>query len=108
MPPGEDCPCSPEWDLVMSTPSPDGVAGQIPYCDQDITGFITVQFYDLLASNYWVMWADWDSGSGSGSCELYLDADSRPLADQAEFVACADYLRDLVTVWGSAGNDCLF
>lgn len=106
LPPGEACPCSPEWDLLMSTPSPDGVAGQIPYCYQDNTGFITVQFYDDPVGNYWVMWADWDSGSGS--CELYIDADSRPLDDQAEFDACADYLRDIVTVWGSAGNDCLF
>lgn len=108
LPPGEDCPCSPEWDLIMSTPSPDGVAGQMPYCFQEYTGFITVQFYDLPVVNYWVMWADWDSGSGTGSCELYIDAAPRTLADQAEFDACADYLRDIVTVWGSSGNDCLF
>jgi hypothetical protein len=106
LPPGEDCPCSPEWDLVMSTPSPGGVAGQTPYCDQDGSGFITVQFYDFPASNYWVMWADWDGGSGS--CELLIDADPRPLADQAEFDACVDYLRDIVEVWGSDKNVCYF
>lgn len=106
LPPGEDCPCSPEWDLVMSTPSPGGVAGQTPYCDQEGSGFITVQFYDVPASNYWVMWADWDGGSGS--CELLIDADPRPLADQAEFDACADYLRDIVTVWGSDKNVCFY
>lgn len=43
-----------------------------------------------------------------GSCELWIDGPSRPLDSQTQFDACANYLRNIVTVWGSQGYDCLF
>ena len=105
-PPGPDCPCSPEWDDVSTTPSPNGFSGQTPYCSQDNGQFVTVQFYDVPANNYWVLWSEW-TGS-SGYCELYIDGPSRALSSEDEFNACAGYLRNIVTVWGDQGFDCLF
>ena len=106
LPPGEDCPCSPEWDQKSAAASPSGFSGQTPYCSQDSSSFVTVQFYDQPANNYWVLWTEW-SGS-TGYCELYIDGPERPLASEAEFTACASYLRNIVAVWGDQGNDCLF
>lgn len=107
-PAGEDCPCSPEWDAASSTPSPDGFDGLTPYCSEDSANWVTVQFYDVPVNNYWVMWTGWDSGSGSGYCELYIDGPSRTLDSETQFNACADYLRQIVTIWGDQGNMCLF
>jgi hypothetical protein len=104
-PPGPDCPCSTEWDDKSTTPSPGGFSGLTPYCSQDSTNFVTVQFYDQAIGNYWVLWTEW-SGS-SGYCELYIDVQSRPLTSQAQFDACASYLRNIVTVWGNQGYDCI-
>ena len=105
-PPGPDCPCSPEWDDASTTASPNGFSGQTPYCSQDNGQFVTVQFYDIPANNYWVLWSEW-SGS-SGYCELYIDGPNRALSSEDEFNACAGYLRNIVTVWGEQGYDCLF
>lgn len=106
-PPGPDCPCSPEWDIASTTPSPGGFAGQTPWCNEDYGNYVSVQFYDIPANNYWVLRADWD-GSSSGTCELFLDGPLRSLTTQAEFDACAAYLNNIVTVWGSQGNTCLY
>ena len=106
-PPGPDCPCSTEWDLASTTASPGGFAGLTPYCSEDTSGFVTVQFYDLPANNYWVLWTGWNAGSASGYCELYIDGPNRALDSQAQFDACAAYLRDIVTVRGDQGNMCL-
>ena len=106
-PPGPDCPCSTEWDIASTTPSPDGFAGLTPWCNEDYGDYLSVQFYDVPANNYWVLRADWD-GSSSGTCELFLDGPLRPLTTQAEFDACADYINNIVTVWGSQGNLCLY
>jgi len=106
LPPGEDCPCSPEWDQKSNAPSPNGFAGLTPYCDQDTGSFLTVQFYDLAVGNYWVLWSGWDGSAGY--CELFIDGPNRSLTSQDEFDACAGYLRNIVTVWSSQGNDCLF
>lgn len=97
-PPGMDCPCSNEWDLVSTTPSPDGFAGQDPYCSEDHGNFVTVQFYDVPQNLYWVLWTGWDGSSGY--CELYIDGTNYTLTTQDEFDACANYLRGMVTVWG--------
>jgi hypothetical protein len=107
-PPGEDCPCSPEWDDASSTASPGGFAGLTPYCSEDTDDWVTVQFLDAPANNYWVMWTGWDSAGVSGYCALYLDGPNRTLTNEAQFDACADYLRTIVTVWGDQGNICLF
>ena len=107
-PPGPDCPCSTEWDQKSSAPSPDGFSGLTPYCSEDYGDFITVQFYDLPASNYWVLWSAWNAAEGSGFCELYIDGPYRPLTTQAQFDACAAYLDNIVTVWGNQGNTCLY
>jgi hypothetical protein len=107
-PPGPDCPCSTEWDAASTTPSPDGFAGLVPYCNEDGSDWVTVQFFDAPANNYWVMWTGWNAGTSSGYCELYLDGPSRSLSTQDQFDACADYLRNIVTVWGTQGNMCLF
>jgi hypothetical protein len=104
-PPGPDCPCSPEWDDASTTPSPNGFQGQTPYCSQDFGSFVTVQFFDQPANNYWVMWTEWNGSSGY--CELYIDGPNRPLSSEDEFNACAGYLRNVVTVWGDQGFDCL-
>ena len=107
-PPGVDCPCSTEWDLASITPSPDGFAELTPYCSENNSDFFTVQFYDMSAGNYWVLWANWDDVSNSGSCELYIDGPNRTLDTQTQFDACAAYLQDMVTVWGNQGNVCMF
>ena len=105
-PPGPDCPCSTEWDDKMTSASPGGFSGMTPYCAQDSTNFVTVQFYDTPANNYWVLWTEW-TGS-SGYCELYIDGPNRILDSQQQYDACAAYLRNIVTVWGNQGYDCLF
>lgn len=107
-PPGLDCPCSPEWDSASTTPSPDGFAGLTPFCSEDSGNWVTVQVSDSAEGNYWVMWTGWDSGAGTGYCELFIDSPSRTLSTEEQFNACAVYLRDIVTVWGSQGNDCIF
>jgi len=107
-PAGPDCPCSTEWDIASTTASPDGFAGLTPYCSEDSTDWVTVQFFDVPANNYWVMWTGWDSGSGSGYCELYIDGPNRPLDSETQFNACADYLRNLVADRGDQDNMCLF
>jgi len=104
-PPGPDCPCSTEWDDKITLASPDGFSGLTPYCAQDSANFVTVQYYDTPANNYWVLWTEW-TGS-SGYCELYIDGPERTLDSQGQFDACAGYLRNIVTVWGSQGFDCL-
>jgi hypothetical protein len=104
-PPGPECPCSTEWDQMTTAASPDGVAGQTPYCNEDSPNFVTVQFYDIPAYNYWVLWTEW-TGS-DGYCELYLDGPYRTLTRKDQFDACAAYLRNIVTVWGTQGNDCM-
>jgi len=106
LPPGEACPCSTEWDQKSGLPSPDGFQGLTPYCNQDTGTFATVQFYDQPAGNYWVLWTGWNGSSGY--CALHLDAPERVLTSQDEFDACAAYLRNIVQVWGSQGNMCLF
>ena len=106
-PPGEDCPCSPEWDSARSTASPGGFDGLVPYCSEDGANWVTVQFFDVPVGNYWVLWTGWDSGSGSGYCELYIDGPNRDLDTETQFNACAAYLRDIVTVWGNQGNTCI-
>jgi hypothetical protein len=105
-PPGPDCPCSTEWDIAGSAASPDGFAGQTPYCEQDTGSFVTVQYYDVPANNYWVLWTEW-TGS-SGYCELYIDGPNRELTTEAQFDACAGYLRNIVTIYGSQEMSCLF
>lgn len=105
-PPGPDCPCSTEWDEKSNALSPDGFKNQTPYCHQDSANFVTVQFYDIPANNYWVLWTGW-SGS-EGYCELYIDGPHRTLSGQDQFDACAVYLRNIVEVWGSQGNVCIF
>lgn len=107
-PPGPDCPCSTEWDAASTTPSPGGFAGLIPYCNEDRADWVTVQFYDVPAGNYWVLWTGWDAGTGTGYCELYLDGPSRSLTTEDQFNACAGYLRNIVLAWGSQGNMCFF
>jgi len=105
-PPGGDCPCSPEWDFRSTTSPPNGFADLMPYCSQDSGDFVTVQFYDQANNNYWVLWTEW---LGSyGNCELWMDGPYRELTSEDQFDACAGYLRSIVTVWGSQGNDCLF
>ena len=106
LPPGPDCPCSNDWDNASTTPSPNGFNGQTPYCDQDTGSFVTVQYYDIPANNYWVLWTEWNGSSGY--CELYIDGPPRQLTTEDEFDACADYLRNLVTVYGSQDMTCLF
>ncbi len=105
-PPGPDCPCSTEWDQKGNAVSPDGFRNQTPYCAEDNANFVTVQFYDQPANNYWVLWTGW-SGS-EGYCELYIDGPHRTLTSQGQFDACAAYLRNVVEVWGNQGNLCLF
>jgi hypothetical protein len=107
-PPGPDCPCSTEWDLASTTASPNGFSGLTPYCSEDTSSFVTVQFYDLPVANYWVLWTGWDAGSSTGYCELYIDGPNRILDNEAQFDACAAYLRNIVTVWGNQGNMCIF
>jgi len=107
-PPGPDCPCSTEWDQKSTTLSPGGFSGQTPYCREDYGDFITVQFYDIPASNYWVLWSAWDAADGSGFCELYIDGPYRPLTSLEQFEACASYLNNIVTVWGNQGEICMF
>jgi hypothetical protein len=102
-PPGPDCPCSTEWDQKSTTASPGGFSGQTPYCSQDTGQFVTVQFYDQPAGNYWVLWTEWNGSSGY--CELYIDLPPRSLSTEDEFNACAGYLRNIVTVWGDQGLD---
>lgn len=106
-PPGPDCPCSTEWDDASTTNSPNGFA-DVPnaYCDQSSANFSTVQFYDALAGNYWVLWTGWDGSSGY--CELYIDGPDRTLATEDQFNACTAYLANIVTVFGSDGYDCIF
>ena len=105
-PPGPDCPCSPEWDDKSSAAPPDGFAGLTPYCSEDSANWVTVQFDDN--PRYWVLWTEWSDATASGSCELWIDSPGRPLDSHEQFNACANYLRNIVTVWGSQGNDCLF
>jgi len=105
-PPGPECPCSTEWDDKMATASPNGFAGQTPFCSQDSPDFVTVQYYDVPANNYWVLWTGWNGSSGY--CELYIDGPNRTLSTQEQFAACAGYLRNIVTVWGNQGYDCYF
>lgn len=105
-PPGADCPCSPEWDDKSATYPPGGFRDLTPYCSEDSGNFVTVQFYDQPHNNYWVLWTEW-LGS-EGYCELWIDGPSRALTNQDQFSACAGYLRGIVTVWGSQGNECLF
>jgi hypothetical protein len=107
LPPGPDCPCSTEWDAAKTTASPGGFAGLTPYCQQDTGDFVNVQFYDELVGNYWVLWTGWEDSSGY-YCALYMDADQRSHIGQTGFDACAAYLRNIVTVWGDQGNDCIF
>jgi hypothetical protein len=107
-PPGADCPCSPEWDSASTTASPDGFSGLVPYCSEDNGNWVTVQFYDEPVGNYWVMWTQWDAGTVSGFCELYIDGPYRALDTETQFNACAAYLRGIVTAWGDQGNACLF
>jgi hypothetical protein len=104
-PPGPDCPCSTEWDDKSTTASPGGFSGLTPYCQEDNGNFVNVQFSDESAGKYWVLWTEW-SGS-SGYCELWIDGPERPLSSETEFDACAAYLRNIVTVWGDQGNDCI-
>ena len=106
-PPGLNCPCSTEWDQKSTTSSPGGFSGLTPYCSQDSGSFVTVQFYDQPASNYWVLWTSWNASDNAGYCELYIDGPYRSLTTQAQFDACAQYLRNIVTVWGNQGNSCL-
>ena len=68
LPPGSECPCSTEWENKSAMSSPDGFLGLTPYCHQDTGSFVTVQFYDQLVGNYWVLWTEW-TGS-SGYCEF--------------------------------------
>jgi hypothetical protein len=105
-PEGPDCPCSTEWNTLITNTSPDGVADLTPYCSQDSGSFVTVQFFDPSWGNYWVLWTEW-TGS-EGYCELYLDGPYRTFTDQAKFDACATYLRNIVTVWGDQGNTCIY
>lgn len=105
-PPGEDCPCSTEWDDKSTVPSPSGFAGQTPYCSEDTGSYVTVQFYDIPANNYWVLRTQWSDGAGY--CELYIDVPRRSLSNQTEFDACASYLRNIVLVWGNQDQLCLF
>ena len=107
-PAGPDCPCSTEWDLASTTASPGGFAGQIPYCSEDSASWVTVQFYDIPVGNYWVMWTGWNDATSSGYCELYIDGPNRTLDTETQFDACAAYLRNIVTVWGDQGNDCIY
>jgi hypothetical protein len=107
-PPGEDCPCSPEWDAASSAASPDGFAGLQPYCSEDSASWVNVQFYDPAANNFWVLWTGWNSGSATGYCELYIDGPNRSLDSQTQFDACANYLRNIVEVRGDQGNLCIF
>jgi hypothetical protein len=107
LPPGPDCPCSTEWDQAGTTASPGGFSGQTPYCSEDNTDWVTVQFYDAPAGNYWVLWTEWNAASSSGYCELYIDGPFRTLDTQEQFDACAGYLRNIITVWGAGGNSCL-
>lgn len=106
LPPGPECPCSNDWEYASNTASPNGFAGQTPYCDQDTGSFVTVQYYDVTASNYWVLWTEWNGSSGY--CELVIDGPSRDLTTENQFNACADYLRNIVTVYGSQNMTCVF
>jgi hypothetical protein len=104
--PGLDCPCSPEWDLLSGAASPSGFSGLEPYCSEDSASFVTVQFNDAPANNYWVLWTGWNGSAGY--CETSIDSPERVLDTEEQFNACAGYLRDIVTVWGDQGNECLF
>ena len=107
-PPGPDCPCSTEWDEKSTTASPNGFAGLTPYCGEDYGDFITVQFYDIPESNYWVLWTSWNAAESTGFCELYIDGPYRPLTTQVQFDACAGYLNNIITVWGNQNNTCFY
>ena len=105
-PPGEDCPCSTEWDLVRTSSAPNGFLGQTPYCNEDSGTFVTVQFWDMPNNLYWVLWTGWNGSDGY--CELVVDGTEYPLTSEDQFTACANYLNDIVTVWGSQNQTCLF
>ena len=107
-PPGPDCPCSTEWDDKSTTSSPGGFAGLTPYCNEDYGDFVTVQFFDQATGNYWVLWTGWNTSDSTGFCELYIDGPYRPLTSQTEFDACSAYLNNIVTVWSTQGNTCIF
>lgn len=107
-PPGPDCPCSTEWDLARSTPSPGGFDGLVPYCSEESSSFATVQFYDVPANNMWVLWTGWNAGSGTGYCELYIDGPDRTLETEEQFTACSTYLSEMVADLGDQGQTCIF
>ncbi|TCK08676.1 hypothetical protein [Marinobacterium mangrovicola] len=107
-PSGDPCPCQGEWDYFSNADSPYGYAELTPYCSQDSTDFVTVQFYDTSVGNYWVSWTSWDSASSTGMCAQYIDGPTRNLTSEGQFDACADYLRSIVEVWGSGGSSCLY
>lgn len=105
-PPGEDCPCSPEWDQRAGLTHPNGFSGQAPYCYQNLPDFVTLQFEQQ--GTFWVLQTDWDEGAGTGSCALLFDAPPRTMDSVDQFNACGSYMSDIVTVWGDPGNGCIF
>lgn len=107
-PSGDPCPCQGEWDYFSSTASPNGYYGLTPYCSEDNADFVTVQFSDTPVGNYWVSWTSWDSASATGTCAQYIDGPTRNLTTEDQFNACAGYLRNIIQVWGSGGNTCLY
>ena len=106
-PPGVDCPCSTEWDIVSGSASPDGFLGQTAYCDVQTPDYVTAQYWDVPANNYWVLWTGWDASASSYYCELYIDG-SKYLITEDQFNNCSTYLTGLIEVWGSQGDVCLF
>lgn len=106
-PSGDPCPCKGEWDLYRTQASPDGFSGLTPYCQQDNgSDYVTVHFWDTSVNNYWLLRTSWNGSSGY--CELYIDAPPRILDSQAQFDACADYLRQtFIQVYPNVGGDCL-
>lgn len=107
-PSGGPCPCQGEWDQYRNQTPPDGFSGLAPYCYQDNgTDFVTVQFWDTNNQKYWTLWTDWNGSSGS--CALLIDAPTRTLDSQAQFDACANYLRQTyIQVYPGVGGDCLY
>jgi len=110
LPPGSGlCPCESEWDHYAGLASPNGFKDIDPFCtfESDSGEFVTVQFYDELVSNYWVLWTEWMHSSSSGYCELWVDGPYRDLDEPGQFNACAAYLKDTFA-WPTVSNDCLF
>ncbi|MGR8929550.1 MAG: hypothetical protein ACU836_02835 [Gammaproteobacteria bacterium] len=107
IPPSNDpCPCQAEWDYFRNKAPPDGFAGLAPYCYQNNTDFVTVQFWDTNSLNYWVLMTDWDGTTGS--CALAIDGPTRTI-NETEFNACAGFLRQTyIEVYSDTGYTCLY